>query len=81
MIHRHLNEGFESTIEAVEDVLDRGTISDWRELYAKIVKNPFGEEAEAVKIVITNRHIYGTSVIWGMLLDKLCSSVKEPPSD
>ncbi|MDA8198772.1 MAG: hypothetical protein M0Z54_04960 [Thermaerobacter sp.] len=64
MRHRHLNPGFEDSAAAVADVLDRGTVADWRELARHVREDPFGPYATAVERVLTGPHLYGTTVLW-----------------
>ena len=47
--HRHLAPGFESSVAAVADVLECGTLSDWRELARQIQIDPDGPYARAVR--------------------------------
>ena len=35
MFHRHLNEGQNPSLAAIDDIIDRGGVSDWRELKAR----------------------------------------------
>lgn len=71
MQHRHLNQGYEDTVEAVEDVLERGTPEDWRELAAAVRADPNGPVARAVRVVVENRYMYGTTVIWRRFLERV----------
>lgn len=64
MRHRHLHPGFESSAAAVADVLDRGTLADWRELARQLREDPFGPYAGAVERVLNGPHLYGTTVLW-----------------
>lgn len=77
MQHRHIKEGYEDTIEAVEDVLERGSVGDWRELASKIKRDPYGAEAQAVDVVLDHRHIYGTGAMWKMFLRKCRMEISE----
>lgn len=64
MRHRHLYPGFEDSAAAVADVLDRGTLEDWRELARHLREEPFGRYAAAVERVLAGPHLYGTTVLW-----------------
>ena len=46
------------------DVLDRGTIADWRELARNLREDPFGPCAAAVERVLNGPHLYGSTVLW-----------------
>jgi hypothetical protein len=59
-----LEDGFDATVPAVEDVLDRGTIADWRELARHIREDPFGPHARALESVVQHVHLYGTTLLW-----------------
>lgn len=67
--HRHILPGHEDSIPAVEDVLARGTVEDWRELAQRVVADPDGPAAQALQAVLDHVHMYGTTVIWRDVLD------------
>ncbi|BAS29260.1 hypothetical protein [Limnochorda pilosa] len=71
MEHRHLNPGYEDTVEAVEDVLERGSVEDWRDLAARVREDPGGAAARALRTVLEHRTMYGTTVIWRRFLDRV----------
>lgn len=64
MRHRHIKEGFEDTVPAVEDALARGTVDDWRELAERIRRDPAGPATKSLRIVLKHVPMYGTTVIW-----------------
>ena len=35
MVHRHIIEAGEPSLAAIDDIIDRGGVSDWRELKAR----------------------------------------------
>lgn len=70
MKHRHLVDDCFLNIAAIEDILERGKVEDWKELYERIKKNPEGEEANAVKIIVEKKYMYGTNIIWKRLLER-----------
>ena len=49
--------------EAIETVLDRGSLSDWRRLSAAIRKNPWGPAARTVENVSSWGEHYGIDVL------------------
>lgn len=71
MDHRHLNRGYEDSVEAVEDVLERGTVDDWRALAMRIRQDPHGPAARALRVVLEHRYFYGTTAIWRRFLERL----------
>ena len=71
MHHRHLAPGFESSVAAVADVLERGSLADWRELAGHIQIDPDGPYARAVRRVVEHSHFYGTTILWTDYLDRI----------
>jgi len=71
MRHRHIREGFEESIVAVEDILTRGSVDDWRELASRVREDPKGASAQALRAVVENVYMYGTTVIWRNFLKRL----------
>ena len=65
MKHRHLVSDFSPNTAVVADILERGTLADWRRLAAAIQRDPEGPYARAVKRVISGSHFYGTTTLWG----------------
>ena len=60
MKHRHLrHEKF--TLAAIEDIFDRGRMSDWVPLIGAIRADPFGEVAEKTRL-LCERPLYGAPV-------------------
>lgn len=49
--------------EAIEAVMDRGSLSDWRELADAIRDNPWGPAARTVESVITWGEHYGVDAV------------------
>lgn len=74
MRHRHIKDGYEDTVAAVEDVLARGTVADWRELAERIRREPTGPAARFLQTVLEHVPMYGTTVIWRDFLQRLQSS-------
>jgi len=69
--HRHMEDGFEDTPMAVEDVLDRGSVADWRQLAVAVRQEPYGKTAQSLRKVLANTYMYGTTRIWLELLNEL----------
>lgn len=67
MKHRPLVSDFSSNTAVVADILERGTLADWRRL-AAIRRDPEGPYARAVNRVISGSHFYGTTTLWGDFL-------------
>jgi DNA-binding transcriptional regulator YiaG len=49
--------------EAIETVIDRGSLSDWRQLVAAIRRNPWGPAARTAEIVIAWDEHYGVDTL------------------
>ncbi len=81
MRHRHLYPGFEDSTAAVADVLDRGSLEDWRELARHLRADPFGRHAAAVERVLAGPHLYGTTVLWTRYLATLRQQVARAPAE
>ena len=64
MRHRHIREGYVHCVEAVEDVLDRGTVEDWRRLAREVLTHPGGEAARSLRVVLGYARLYGTTRLW-----------------
>jgi hypothetical protein len=69
--HRHLVDGYEDCVEAVQDVLERGSVEDWADLARRVSIDPHGAAASALTIVLDNQYMYGTTVIWRRFLDEV----------
>lgn len=80
MHHRHLLPGFETTVASVSDVLERGTLADWRELAHQIRDNPSGPLAEAVRKVTEHLNFYGTTILWRDYLERCSRRDGQEPS-
>ena len=69
MIHRHLDYAVEVPIEerglmALDDVLDRGDLGDWRPIARAIATDPWGRMALDVLHLCDAHPMYGTSCLW-----------------
>lgn len=68
MIHRHLDyEGVGVDgwgLAALDDLLDRGDLTDWRPLAQAVAADPSGPLAEAVLHLCDAHPMQGTSALW-----------------
>lgn len=71
MIHRHLNPGAEDTATAIKDVLENGSVEDWRALARTVRADLPGPAARSLRLVLQHRHIYGTTLLWQDWLARL----------
>jgi hypothetical protein len=63
MRHRHL-AGASDSPSAVEDILDRGAIEDWRDLARRVRLDLNGQAAASLRQILKHRHMYGTTHLW-----------------
>ena len=68
MIHRNLNPGYDDSVEAVQDILERGSEEDWRELALRVLRDPAGPTAQSLKVVLAAVPMYGTTKLWRLML-------------
>lgn len=54
--------------EAIETLIDRGSLSDWRELAAAIRRNPWGPAARTVETVTTWGEHYGADALMARVI-------------
>ncbi|CAN5893333.1 hypothetical protein BH23ACT12_BH23ACT12_10830 [soil metagenome] len=64
-------------LAALDDLLDRGDLSDWAPLAKAITADPYGTLADSVMRLCAAHPIYGTSALWRSLITKLRSTA--PP--
>ena len=63
MEHRNLNHnGF--TLAAIDNILERGELSDWLPLLNAIENDPFGEVADKTLKICNEHDIYGSSIVF-----------------
>lgn len=69
MIHRHLDYPADTPLvergdAALDDLLDRGDLDDWRPLALAIASDPFGAVSDRVLRLCDANPRYGTSTLW-----------------
>lgn len=69
MRHRHLDVDRatpvgELGLAAIDDILDRGDLDDWKPLLQEISRDPWGELADHVVRLVGQHPMYGTSRLW-----------------
>lgn len=67
MIHRHL-VGTRHTLAALDDLLENGTLADWRPVLARIRRDPQGELAQKIEGLLTHRDYQETGAFWRAFL-------------
>jgi hypothetical protein len=68
MQHRHLNTD-QWTAAAIDSVLERGDLPDWKELFAAVRNNR--EVADLVRRVATEHDLGGASILAKTLVERL----------
>lgn len=87
IVHRHLDIPSGTPpdrlpLDALDDLLDRGDIGDWRELAAAVRRDPHGPLADRVLALCRAHAMYGTSQLWPAFIERLRSTDDggRPPS-
>jgi hypothetical protein len=76
MRFRHLDYAADAGVDelgtaAIDDLLDRGDLTDWAPLAAAIADDPFGDLAETVLHLCDAHQMYGTSALWRSWIGRL----------
>ena len=67
MIHRHL-VGDRHTLAALDDLLENGTLADWRPVLARVRREPDGELARKIELLLDRRDLGDTGAFWRAFL-------------
>lgn len=68
MKHRHLIDDVGFVVPAIDDILDRGSPEDWRELWAEVERDPWSRVAEDILRLCAAHEMYGTSNLWPRMI-------------
>lgn len=68
MAHRHL-EGGAYSLASIDDILENGTLADWRPLLARIMRDPTSRLAEDVERLLARRDYEETGAFWRRIID------------
>ncbi|HVA87163.1 MAG TPA: hypothetical protein VNF73_12725 [Candidatus Saccharimonadales bacterium] len=63
MRHRHLR-GQRLTFAALDDLLENGTLADWRPVLARVRRDPDGEVATKIETLLRSRDYEETGALW-----------------
>jgi hypothetical protein len=63
MIHRHLTHR-RHTLAALDDLLENGTLSDWRPVLARVRRDPNGALAGQLEQLLAARDYAETGALW-----------------
>jgi hypothetical protein len=72
MRHRHLTHET-LTLAALDDLLENGTLADWRPVLARVRHEPFGEVAGRIESLLGVRDYEETGALWRSFLVKVRS--------
>ena len=83
MIHRHLDVAAGTPVEemplaALQDLLERGDLDDWRPLLQRIEADPRGETAQAVAHLVDAYPMYGTSPLFRAWIERCRDRAASP---
>lgn len=75
MIHRHLEVRGDTPVEqlplaAIQDILERGDLGDWRPIADAIRRDPGGRLADDVLRLVDAHPAYGTSPLWRSWIER-----------
>ncbi|MGH9187683.1 MAG: helix-turn-helix domain-containing protein [Acidimicrobiales bacterium] len=84
LVHRHLDIApgtppEDLPLDALDDLLDRGSFDDWRSLAGAIRCSPYGPLAERVLTLCRVHDMYGTSQLWPGFIDRVRSAPNDAP--
>ena len=68
MRHRHLSHQ-RLTLAALDDLLENGTLADWRPVLARVRRDPHGPVAERIEELLRTRDYEETGVLWQSVLE------------
>jgi hypothetical protein len=69
MIHRHLTHQ-RHTLAALDDLLENGTLADWRPVLARVRHEPDGEVARRIGTLLRRRDYQETGALWRAYIAK-----------
>ena len=76
MRHRHIEVAdgtpvAELGLDAIDDILDRGDLADWRPLLREVRGDPRGAVSERILHLVDRHPIHGTSALWRSWIEAL----------
>jgi transcriptional regulator with XRE-family HTH domain len=83
IVHRHLDVAVgtppeELPLDALDDLLDRGDLDDWRPVAAAIRRDPHGSLADRILWLCRSHPMYGTSQLWPEWIARLRGDTATP---
>jgi hypothetical protein len=78
MIHRHLTDQ-RHTLAALDDLLENGTLADWRPVLARVRREPDGEVARRIVTLLGRRDYQETGSLWRAFIEKARADRRRRP--
>ncbi len=69
MIHRHLTHR-RHTLAALDDLLENGTLADWRPVLALVRRDPDGDVARRILSLLGQRDYQESGALWRAFIAK-----------
>ena len=69
MRHRHLRHQ-RLTLAALDDLIENGTLADWRPVLARIRRDPEGPVGARVAELLSTRDYEESGALWGTFLEE-----------
>ncbi len=76
MIHRHLAHQ-RPTMAALDDLLENGTLADWRPILADVLRDPGGETARRILLLAERRDYREAGGFWRAFIAKARSDQRQ----
>jgi hypothetical protein len=75
MRHRHLHHQH-LTLAALDDLIENGTLADWRPVLARVRRDPEGPVASRVAELLSTRDYEESGALWGTFLEQARARAK-----
>lgn len=75
MRHRHLHHQ-RLTLAALDDLIENGTLADWRPVLARVRRDPEGPVASRVAELLSTRDYEESGAVWLSFLEQARARVK-----
>ena len=75
MHHRHLRHQH-LTLAALDDLIENGTLADWRPVLARVRRDPEGPVASRVAELLSTRDYEESGALWSTFLEQARARAK-----
>ena len=75
MRHRHLHHQH-LTLAALDDLIENGTLADWRPVLARIRRDPEGPVASLLAALLSSRDYEESGALWSTFLEQARARMK-----